>query len=102
MAPANSSGFLSLLKLTTSLLPFTNCMATAWVAKLPFFIPEPCVEVTQAPATEICGREARLCSAYPISSNCLQNSPYFIPPSTVTVLLDLFIETSLLKPKEEI
>ena len=34
--------------------------AVTAVARLPFFSPEPCVAVMQAPAIEMCGREARL------------------------------------------
>ena len=37
--------------------------AETCVARFPFLMPEPCVAVLQAPATEMCGREARLCSA---------------------------------------
>ena len=36
------------------------------VDRLPFFSPEPWVAVVQAPATEICGSDARLCRAKPL------------------------------------
>jgi 6-phosphofructokinase 1 len=68
-------GFFSLDKLTTSPLPVTNSMAETGVARLPFFTPEPCVAVAHAPATEICGSDARLWIAKPRSSRYLHNSP---------------------------
>ena len=37
------------------------------VARLPFPTPDPCVPVAQAPATEMCGNDARLASAQPRS-----------------------------------
>ncbi len=37
--------------------------ATA-VARLPFVLPEPCVAVATAPATEMWGSDARLCRAH--------------------------------------
>ena len=39
---------------------FAHAVNPSMMAKLPFDTPEPCVAVAQAPATEICGREARL------------------------------------------
>ena len=35
------------------------------VARSPFVSPDPCVDVATAPATEMCGSEARLASASP-------------------------------------
>ena len=41
----------------------TSSMAETAVERLPLLLPEPWVPVAQAPATEMCGREARLWTA---------------------------------------
>ena len=46
-------------------LEVTSSSAATAVARLPLASPEPCVAVATAPATEMCGSEARLCSASP-------------------------------------
>jgi hypothetical protein len=53
--------------------------------KIPVVKPEPCVAVAIAPATEICGNDARLCSANPFASITGASFPYFTPAPTVTV-----------------
>ena len=63
----------------------TISRAETAVARLPFFSPEPCVAVLHAPATEICGNEARLCSAKPLPSRYGESCPYVMPALTVTV-----------------
>ena len=45
------------------------------VARLPLPSPEPWVAVAHAPATEMCGSEARLCSANPAASSGPHSSP---------------------------
>ena len=47
--------------------------------------PDPCVPVATAPATEMCGSDARLASAQPRACRRVATSPYRLPPSTVTV-----------------
>ena len=47
--------------------------------------PEPWVPVAQAPATEMCGSEPRLCSARPARSSGPTSSPNRVPALTVTV-----------------
>src|SRR5450432_3281534 len=69
--------------------------------RFPFFTPEPCVAVVILPATEICGREARLCRANPFLSRYGASSPYFIPPSTVTVLLTVSRDKILFRLLDE-
>ena len=48
--------------------------ATA-VASDAFVSPEPCVDVATAPATEMCGNEARLARAQPRSWSARETSP---------------------------
>ena len=48
--------------------------ATA-VASAPFPLPEPCVPVATAPATVMCGSEARLARAKPRASSPRASSP---------------------------
>src|ERR1039458_833277 len=70
---------------TTSPAAVTISMPETAVARLPFFSPEPCVAVLHAPAMEMWGSEARLCSAKPLLSRYGQSWPYVMPASTVTV-----------------
>ncbi len=63
----------------------TSCTAATAVARFPFRTPEPCVAVATAPATEMCGSEARLCSATPSSPSRSTSSPYFRPAPKETV-----------------
>src|ERR1039457_3030129 len=60
-------------------------MAATAVARLPLAFPEPCVAVAQAPPTEMCGSDARLCRAQPSACSRWASSPYRIPAPTVTV-----------------
>ena len=46
--------------------------------------PEPWVPVAQAPATEMCGSEPRLCSAFPSACSAAVTSPYRSPAEIVT------------------
>ena len=55
------------------------------MARLPFFSPDPCVAVLHAPAIEMWGSEAKLCSANPLLSRYGHSWPYVMPASTVTV-----------------
>ena len=48
---------------TISPAEVTSSSAATAVARLPLPSPEPCVAVATAPATEMCGSEARLWSA---------------------------------------
>ena len=50
---------------TSSPAEVTSSRAATDVARLPLRSPEPCVAVATAPATEMCGSEARLASATP-------------------------------------
>ena len=70
---------------TTSPSAVTISRAEIAVARFPFFSPEPCVAVLPAPAIEMWGSEARLCSANPLLSRYGQSWPYVMPASTVTV-----------------
>ena len=62
----------------------TTVMAETAVARFPFRSPEPWVAVAQAPATEMCGRDARLWSANPAACSGPASSPYRTAPSIVT------------------
>ena len=53
----------------------TNSNPATAVAKLPLVSPEPCVAVATAPATEMCGSEARLCRASPWGASACASSP---------------------------
>ena len=53
----------------------TSSSAATAVARLPFVSPEPWVAVATAPATEMWGSEARLCSASPSGSSASASSP---------------------------
>ena len=58
-------GRVSAESVTTSPSAVTSSSPETAVARFPLLMPEPCVAVAQAPATEMCGSEARLCSAKP-------------------------------------
>ena len=60
-------------------------MALTAVARFPTRSPEPCVPVAIAPPTEMCGRDARLCSASPCSCSTGASRPYVIDGFTSTV-----------------
>ena len=45
----------------------TSSTARTAVGSEPLRMPEPCVPVAQAPATEMCGSEPRLCRAIPLA-----------------------------------
>jgi hypothetical protein len=49
----------------TSPSDVTSSTALTAVARLPFPSPDPCVAVATAPATEMCGSDARLARARP-------------------------------------
>ena len=66
-APRNVSPSFSRESVRTSPSAVTSSRAETAVARFPFLTPEPCVAVAQAPAMEMWGREARLCSAKPFS-----------------------------------
>ena len=61
-----------------------DARATA-VARLPLASPEPWVAVAIAPAIEMCGSDARLCSASPARPARSASSPYLSPALQVTV-----------------
>ena len=60
---------------TISPRPSTSSSADTWVASEPIRSPEPCVPVWTAPATEMCGSEARLASATPSARSAGTRSP---------------------------
>ena len=60
---------------TSSPLDVTSSSAATAVARLRLASPEPWVAVATAPATEMCGSEARLCSATPSRSSAPASSP---------------------------
>ena len=66
---------------TMSPVEVTSCRARTAVARLP--VPDPCVPVAIAPATEMCGSEARLCSAAR-PSRCWASAPYVSPALKLT------------------
>jgi len=55
------------------------------VASVPFRLPEPCVPVATAPATVMCGSEARLARANPRASSPRASSAYRMPALTRAV-----------------
>ena len=59
----------------TSPSEVTSSRPATAVARLPLASPEPCVAVATAPATEMCGSEARLCSARPSGASASARSP---------------------------
>ncbi|WP_079320001.1 hypothetical protein [Microbispora sp. GKU 823] len=59
-APANRSPSTSRLSVTRSPSAVTISIARTEVARPPLASPEPWVPVAQEPATEMCGRDARL------------------------------------------
>src|SRR4051812_47987460 len=65
---------------TSSPSEVSSSSARTAVARLPLPSPEPCVAVATAPATETCGREARLCTATPQAAR----SPQVRPPENET------------------
>ena len=83
--PANASPSAARLSVTSSPSARTSSIATTAVDRFPSRSPDPCVAVTQAPATEMCGSDARLWSARPAASSAGPSSPYRMPPSIVTV-----------------
>src|SRR5215469_10570843 len=74
-APGNTAGSFWRDRLMTSPAAETNSRAATTVDKLPFLSPEPCVAVLQDPATEMCGREARLGGAKLLSWRRGNNGP---------------------------
>ncbi len=80
-----NSGSSSREMLTRSPDAVASSMACTAVARLPLATPLPWVAVAHAPATEMCGNDARLARAHPSSCSRIASSPYLIPPSTVTL-----------------
>src|SRR5580698_3291484 len=84
-APGKISPSFACESVTTLPSAITASTPETAVARLPFRMPEPCVAVEHAPTTEICGNEARLCSAKPWLSRYGASCPYLTPAPTVTV-----------------
>ena len=74
-APFKPSASPSRTKTVVSPSAVTTSNAETAVARFPIWSPEPCVAVAQAPATEMCGREARLFKANPAASSGAASSP---------------------------
>ena len=89
---------------STSPSAVTSSSADTAVERLPFFTPEPCVPVAHAPAIEMCGSDARLCSAKPLlvevrgttgRSSCpLRRSPCARPGSSAVTWFISLSESS--------
>jgi hypothetical protein len=62
----------------TSPSELTSSSSATAVARFPFASPDPWVAVAIAPATEMCGSDARLASAIPCSPSVVDNSPYLM------------------------
>ena len=60
---------------TSSPSDVTSSSPATAVARLPLATPEPWVAVATAPATEMCGSEARLCRASPASASESASAP---------------------------
>ena len=70
---------------SSSPLDVTSSSAATAVARLPLASPDPWVAVATAPATEMCGSEARLCKAIPSRFRAPASSPYVTPAPRETV-----------------
>ena len=64
-AAKNKSALVLASTQSNSPLAVNNSNPNIAVAKFPFLIPEPWVEVAQEPPTEIWGSDAKLCNAQP-------------------------------------
>ena len=82
-APAKSLSVRSIERSSPSAV--TSSSARTAEASEPLPTPEPCVPVEQAPATEMCGREPRLCRPSPAACTEPVNSAKRSPAETVTV-----------------
>ena len=89
--PGNTSGSPARDQLRSSPSAVTSSSPETDVDRQPCRSPDPCVAVATAPATEMCGSEARLGTAKPAASSVAAMSPYRLAALTRAVARALSI-----------